>query len=633
MRKKIKRNTIGQFAKNTSEVSFVNLSTYTSPEIIEVKSRDWVEYGADNNYFQFLIDRYNGSPTNNAAINGISQAIYGKGLNATDANKKPDQYAQMVSMFKKDVVRKLCYDLKLMGQCAVQVVYSKDRSKISLLEHLPIETLRAEKANEEGEIPAYYYFKDWQNIKPSNIPLRIPAYGMSKENIEIMYIKPYKAGFYYYSPVDYQGGLQYAELEEEISNYHLNNILNGLSPSMLISFNNGVPNQEERRLIESKIAQKFSGTSNAGKFILSFNDNKEQESTITPVQLSDAHQQYQFLSDESSKKIMVAHRIVSPMLLGIKDSTGLGNNAEEIKTASLLMDNTVIRPFQELLIDYFDVLLSYNDIALNLYFTTLQPLEFTEVDPTLQDDEDIEEETGVVQDELTSKNIDSKLLSKEDTKNVLGSLKDSGIKLNDNYEFVAEMDENDEVTNEEFANYLIEEKKSTLSKIKKLVGLKDATEKNVGSVRDGSAFSYLDSKNGLYKIRYKYARGMKSTGKSRDFCREMMQLSESGLVWRIEDIDNASWFENVNVEFRHKKDMPYDIFTLKGGIYCQHKWVRLLYRLRKRTKVKSENLNDYMIARNKNEIPKYMINKKPKGTEKSKIPTDKQLPNRGAYPK
>tara|TARA_R110000744_G_scaffold373684_1_gene486003 strand:- start:28 stop:1956 length:1929 start_codon:yes stop_codon:yes gene_type:complete len=642
MRKKIKRNTIGQFAKNTSEVSFVNLSTYTSPEIIEVKSRDWVEYGADNNYFQFLIDRYNGSPTNNAAINGISQAIYGKGLNATDANKKPDQYAQMVSMFKKDVVRKLCYDLKLMGQCAVQVVYSKDRSKISLLEHLPIETLRAEKANEEGEIPAYYYFKDWQNIKPSNIPLRIPAYGMSKENIEIMYIKPYKAGFYYYSPVDYQGGLQYAELEEEISNYHLNNILNGLSPSMLISFNNGVPNQEERRLIESKIAQKFSGTSNAGKFILSFNDNKEQESTITPVQLSDAHQQYQFLSDESSKKIMVAHRIVSPMLLGIKDSTGLGNNAEEIKTASLLMDNTVIRPFQELLIDYFDVLLSYNDIALNLYFTTLQPLEFTEVDPTLQDDEDIEEETGVVQDELTSKNIDSKLLSKEDTKNVLGSLKDSGIKLNDNYEFVAEMDENDEVTNEEFANYLIEEKKSTLSKIKKLVGLKDATEKNVGSVRDGSAFSYLDSKNGLYKIRYKYARGMKSTGKSRDFCREMMQLSESGLVWRIEDIDNASYGKlekgkrqnaETNVEFRHRPDLPYDIFTLKGGIYCQHKWVRLLYRLRKRTKVKSENLNDYMIARNKNEIPKYMINKKPKGTEKSKIPTDKQLPNRGAYPK
>jgi len=400
MKNKRKRNELGQFAKGfnttkSSEYGFVNLNTYTSPEIKEYKNKEWVSYGADNNYFQFLIDRYNGSPTNNAAINGISQAIYGKGLNATDSNRKPEEYAQMVSLFHKDSVRKLCYDLKLMGQCAVQVIYSKDRSKIAQIEHFPIETLRAEKANEKGEVPAYYYFKDWTEIKPNDKPLRIPAFGMSKESIEIMYVQPYRAGFYYYSPVDYQGGLQYAELEEEISNFHLNNIMNGLSPSMLINFNNGTPNQEERQLIENKIAAKFSGSSNAGKFILAFNDNKEASADITPIQLSDAHNQYQFLSDESSKKIMVAHRIVSPMLLGIKDGTGLGNNAEEIKTASLLMDNTVIRPFQELLIDSFDKLLAYNDIALNLYFTTLQPLEFTEVDSEVQDKEDIEEETGV----------------------------------------------------------------------------------------------------------------------------------------------------------------------------------------------------------------------------------------------
>jgi hypothetical protein len=404
------RNDNGQFKKasKVSEFGFVNLSTYTSPEIKEVSGEDYIEYGADNNYFQYLIDRYNGSPTNNAAINGISQAIYGKGLNATNSNKKPNEYAQMVSLFKKDVVRKLCYDLKLMGQCAIQVIYSKDRKSIAQLEHMPIETLRAEKCNDDGEIPAYYYFKDWANIKRSDDPLRIPAFGMSSESIEIYYIKPYKSGFYYYSPVDYQGGLQYAELEEEVSNYHLNNILNGLAPSMLINFNNGTPNQEERQLIEHKIAQKFSGTSNAGKFIIAFNDNKESQAEITPVQLSDAHNQYQFLSEESTKKIMVAHRIVSPMLLGIKDQSGLGNNAEEIKTASLLMDNTVIRPFQELLIDSFDILLSYNDIALNLYFTTLQPLEFTEVDSSLQDKEEIEEETGVEMQKFNLKMIDGK---------------------------------------------------------------------------------------------------------------------------------------------------------------------------------------------------------------------------------
>ena len=245
-----KRNEKGQFSKTkVSEFGFVNLSTYTSPQISEVSGEDWIEYGADNDYFQYLIDRYNGSPTNNAAINGISQQIYGKGLNATDSSRKPNEYAQMISLFKKDVVRKLCYDLKLMGNCAIQVIYSKDRSKIVQVEHMPIETLRAEKCNEDGDVPAYYYFKDWANIKRNDVPLRIPAFGMSNEDIEIYYVKPYKSGFYYYSPVDYQGGLQYAELEEEVSNYHLNNIMNGLAPSMLINFNNGTPNQQERRSV------------------------------------------------------------------------------------------------------------------------------------------------------------------------------------------------------------------------------------------------------------------------------------------------------------------------------------------------------------------------------------------------
>jgi hypothetical protein len=148
-------------------------------------------------------------------------------------------------------------------------------------------------------------------------------------------------------------------------------------------------------MIERRIYDKFSGSSNAGKFILSFNDSPETAATIDPVQLSDAHNQYQFLSDESSRKILVAHRVVSPMLLGIKDNTGLGNNADELETATKLMMNLVIKPFQNLLIEAFDKILAYNDISLNLYFKTLQPLEFIEIDKELIDDETQEEETGV----------------------------------------------------------------------------------------------------------------------------------------------------------------------------------------------------------------------------------------------
>lgn len=383
--------------KVEQSIHVISLSSYSRPEVNETSRNDWVEYGDENDYFEYLIDRYNGSPTNNAAINGISEMIYGKGLDATDSKDKPSEYSQMKELFRKDCMKKICYDFKMMGQAALQIIYTKDRSKIAQVEHMPIETLRAEKASDNGDIKAYYYSPDWSKVKPKDNPKRIPAFGTSNQGMEILYIRPYRAGFYYYSPVDYQGGLQYAELEEEIANYHINNIQNGLAPSMLINFNNGVPDKEQRDEIERAIYNKFSGSSNAGKFILAFNDSKDLAATIEPVQLTDAHQQYQFLSDESMKKVMVSHRIVSPMLVGIKDQTGLGNNAEELQTASILMDNTVIRPMQVTILDELERILEYNNIDLDIYFKTLQPLEFTDLTNAITESE-IEKETGVKKD-------------------------------------------------------------------------------------------------------------------------------------------------------------------------------------------------------------------------------------------
>ena len=591
-------------------IGVVNLSTYTSPEIIEVKNKSWVEYGQDNNYFQFLIDRYNGSPTNNAAVNGISQAIYGKGLNATDANKKPDQYAQMISIFGKDCVRKLSYDLKLMGQCAAQIIYSKDRKKIVKVEHFPIETLRAEKANEEGDVPAYYYFKDWTNIKPSDTPLRIPAFGMSKDNIEILYIKPYRAGFYYYSPVDYQGGLQYCEIEEEISNFHYNNIRNSFSPNMLINMNNGIPNQEERQLLETKIASKFSGTSNAGKFILSFNNDKESAADVTPIQLSDAHNVYSFLSTEATQKIMVAHRIVSPMLLGIKDNSGLGNNAEEIKTASLLMDNTVIRPFQELLIDSFDEILAYNDISLNLYFTTLQPLEFTEVDKDLQNKEEIEEETGIemssqidgktAYDTIEEAEAEAKKIgcegyhehevdgvtyympceSHDEALDEFLSLGEDEDELLDKYDLidVSEVDyDNDDDLDQQVTEL---NEPSLLKKITNLVSTGRAYPWAKDSEQDGGTKQDEDL---TFLVRYQYA-PLKVQGDSRKFCDKMVATKK---IYRKEDII-ALTNKPVNAGFGVKGAATYSIWLYKGGARCHHKWFRKTYMLTEGIKKRTE---------------------------------------------
>jgi hypothetical protein len=471
----------------------------------------------------------------------------------------------MKSLLKDDDVRKLSYDLKLMGQCAMQVIYNKKHTRIVEVAHFPIETLRSGKANEEGEIDSYYYMADWSDMKPSDEPERLSAFGSSKDEIEIYCVKPYRAGFYYYSPVDYQGGLQYAELEEEIANYHLNNIMNGLAPSMLINFNNGIPDEEERNIIESKIREKFSGSSNAGRFILSFNDNNESGASIEPVQLSDAHQQYQFLSEESMSKVMVSHRIISPMLLGIKDSSGLGNNADELKTASILMDNTVIRPFQELLINAFDNILAFNGITLNLYFRTLQPLEFVDLENAMTK-EQVEEETG---EKLSTQlkapcwdgyeQIGTKIKDGKEVPNCV-PLEDIDRLKKDVYESLMDLEQ------EDLSDY-------------ELIDVRPANEYddalnssiNLASVVSSSPAKKSEQDTSILKIRYKYTTGRTTAGKSRDFCQKMLSADK---VYRKEDLDKQS---SDNSQFAPSGESTYNIWLYKGGVNCSHYWERRTY--------------------------------------------------------
>lgn len=536
----------------------LSLSNYVSPTIEEKKNKAFVTYGDKNSYFQYLIDRYNGSPTNNAVINALSAMIYGKGLDATDSQRKPEAYAQAITLLHKDCIKKLCSDLKLFGQCSMQVIYSKDRKKIARVEHIPVEQLAAEKCNDKGEIEAYYYSSDWAKYNRINQVKRIPAFGMSKEAIEIVYVKPYRAGYKYYSTPDYQGGLQYADLEEEISNFHINNIQSGLSPSMLINFNSGTPSAEERETIERRIYDKFSGSSNAGKFILSFNDSPETAATIDPVQLSDAHNQYQFLSDESSRKILVAHRVVSPMLLGIKDNTGLGNNADELKTASILMDNTVIRPFQNLLIDAFDTILAYNGISLNLYFKTLQPLEFTEIDNNLVDDETQEEETGVKLASNIDKFIDTEIA-------------DALIDLGENEEdILKDFDLIDEIEVDYDNEDEFDQKIKELNEQTELASTGSAKPYRK-SDQDGKS-KQKGQEDKTYLVRYMY-NPQKTKDTSREFCKKMVSAKK---VYRKEDI-KAMESKAVNAGFGKGGSDTYSIWLYKGGARCHHKWFRRIY--------------------------------------------------------
>lgn len=386
----------------------LNLSGYEAPAVEEVAGKKWISYGENNDYFDTLVQRYMGSPTNSRCINGIVDMMAGRGIECTDSDRYPEQHAKMKLLLRNRELKRVCHDYYMLGQAAVQVIYNRSKTAIVKVVHHPMETLRAEKCDAKGVIKAYYYHPKWSEMKRGDNPKRIPTFnnGTKRDKVELYIFKPYRSGFYYYSPVAYTGCIQYANLEEEVSNYHINNIKNGLQPSLLLNFNNGVPSEEAQELIERKIADKFGGSSNGGKFILSFNDSKETSSEVNPVHLPDAHAQYQFLSDEAREKIMLGHGIVSPILLGIKDNTGFGNNAEELRTASVLMDNVIIRPLQDGVLDGLEQILAFNKINLDLYFVTLQPIEFTELDNI---------STKVKREEETGEKLSSVTLSEEES--------------------------------------------------------------------------------------------------------------------------------------------------------------------------------------------------------------------------
>ena len=524
-------------------VHIVSLSSYNRPQIKEDKKRDWVEYGDDNDFYTYLIDLFIESTTNNAIINGVSQMIYGKGLDALDSSTKTDEYAALRSIFHDSCLRKISFDLKLLGEASFQVLYND--KQVARAEHFPRQTLRAEKCNDKGQIEAYYYFHDWSKIKPNDKPKRIAAFGFGNgTEPEIKIIKRYLSGYDYYCPPDYMGGIAYAELESEVSDFLINDVQNGFSGTKVVNFNNGIPDREQQLQVKSDVMRKLTGA-RGEKVIIAFNNNAESKTTIDDVPLTDAPQHYEYLSTESVNKLMVAHRITSPLLLGIRDgSNGLGNNADEIKTASLLFHNTTIKPYQDLITEAIDDILSVNGISLKLYFKTLQPLEFIETDNAITN-EAREEETGV------------KMAKEEPTFD-----DDKMFDLLDQFGEDENLEEWDLVDERE-VDYDQEE---TLDKMIGLASTGSARPK-AGSDQDG------ENKEGVqFKVRYQYA-PLKVSANSREFCKKMVAAKK---IYRKEDIMQMSQLA-VNAGWGLNGVATYDIFLYKGGGGCHHFWMRKTY--------------------------------------------------------
>ena len=539
------------------EFNVFGLPTHELPLFTEKTGRDWVDYGFDNRYGDYLRDLYLGSSIQAAVVNGVSEMIYGDGLDATDREEKPEQWLKTQKLLEnsdENIMRQLCFDLKLYGQCYVQIIWNRVRTEVAELRFLPAHTVRTGIADAQGRVDCYYVSPDWSRMRePRFAPVKYPALDLEdRSDAAVVYqIKAYQPGIFYYGLPDYVGATNYVELDREISSFHLNNIRNGLFPSMLLSFNNGVPTDEERRTIERHVNDKFSGSGNAGRLLISFNDGSDSAPQLTPVNPNDNDGMYEFLAKECTTKILAGHRITSPLLFGIRgDGSGFGNNAEELRDAFSLFQNTVVKPYQRTLLDGLQVVFSINGIDLDFYFKTLKPADFIDVEAVKVQTVDDQEKEGIEQE-----------------------FSATDVELSEAAEWLIALGEDED---EEYE--LIDEREVDYEREQEFDALW-----TFARVPSSNPAGKSEQDTDLIKVRYSYA-GSQPDNKSRQFCRKMMNAKK---VYRKEDILGAS-NRAVNPGWGPEGANTYNLFYWKGGGSCRHFWSRRTY-LKKNNKKVSVN--------------------------------------------
>jgi hypothetical protein len=555
----------------------INLTNEVQPKSIEVNGADWIGYGDGeykNNYPQYLIDLYNNSATNSAIINATSAMIAGEDFICEDSTDLT-QYVELKKFLAAvngqetahELFVKLAFDLKLQGAYAINVIWSKDKTKIAELHHIPVEQVRIGVPDEDGKVPCYYVCSDWsQYRKKEYAPKHIAPFNMMdrSEGSQLLYSGLYSPAMELYHTPDYVASTNWIQIDNLTSDFHLNNITNGFSGSYFINFANGVPTREERVQIERQIAKKFTGANNAGKFVLTFSDDANSKPEIVPIAVSDADKQYTVLNELTIQNIMIGHRVTSPMLLGVKTEGQLGGRNELLQAYELYM-NSVVKPFQNQLLKTFKKLLAINGITIPISIKDVQPLNSMFDAETLKEvltqDEireelgyeplDVKEETVAEEQNLAEYTELDKFLTE------FGEDEDL-----ENWELVDEDDAEGEHPDFDFEYNLEKLELATTGR-----AIPRAKSEQDGTDREGN----------LYRVRYYYNedKGLKreEEGNSREFCKKMLAANK---VYRKEDILRMGKMP-VNKGWGAGGSDTYSIWLYKGGGNCHHRWYRRIY--------------------------------------------------------
>ena len=500
-----------------SDIKLITLTSYTRPPLMEDKSMDWVMNGRNNEHYNYIIDRNNGSPTNSSINQSYSTLIYGKGLRTSSGSLGAEHWGRLQTILRPRELRKMVADFQVFGEFSFEVIETKG-GELHSLTHIPKQMIIPSIANEKNEIEHYWFSKNWRKYTDAeNTPVLFNAYGAAQGS-SVYVAKPYVVGAEYFGAPSYTSALVYAEMEEEIANVQISSIKNGLSAGYIIQIPNGTNyTPEEKEEFERQVKRKLTSSSNSSNFIISFND-QEVAIEVTPFPVNtNVHKQWETLTTEAKNQIMTAHKVISPSLVGLSSASGFSSVADEMDMSERQTIKRVIKPKQDFILDAIEEVLINYGINLDLYFA-----------PLTEEVVEVKEETA---------ELSSHVCMSEDIE-LFAILEKYALDSPEGYE------------------------------------LTDGKEYDVKM--SANQTSEQDTK--LWKTRYSFTKGTSKTpkGQSRSFCNKMVSLSDAGKVYRKEDIELMSQ-QGVNGKFAHSGG-KYDIFLYGGGVNCYHRWERRVFK-------------------------------------------------------
>ena len=590
------------------DLSILGSGPFEYPKFEEKQGKKWVEYGSGDDYAHYLHELYITSAIHNAICNGVADAIAGDGFQAewerNDGSK--EAWLHFHSLVDRDLIRCTALDLKLYGQFYWCVIYNTLRTKIVEVKHIPVHTVRAGIPNEQGDVDLYYYAKEWKRGRPVGEPEPIKAFNPqdTQSAKQIIHGKRYDPEAYFYSLPDYVGGSNWIEASKKIADFHNSNLDNGMFPGWAVNLRNGVPSDEERREIERKINDKFGGPQGAGRVLITFNEGPEQTPELIPLESNGNSDMFQYLSAHCRDEIISAHRVTSPLLFGIRsEGGGFGSNADEMRDAYSLFYSTVVRPFQDLILDAIDQVMSVSNQVIEIQMKPWTPADFIDLGVTdsagsyngAQIQSAVQVMEGVANGSITQEQAivilvqmlqfpsetAQALFNPQESATIDFHKECSGTCMSrvpaDAAEWLINMGEEAGEGWEEVmcaaVDYDLDDDLNT-----ELEAVQVTMARTVRSAPGKES----EQDTSLFKVRYRYVEKPGPTRKkdendreypSRDFCQRMMRANK---IYRKEDIMKAE-NQAVNPGWGPRGDNTYSIWKFKGGGGCRHAWQRVVY--------------------------------------------------------